>query len=290
MNILDLALSIAARRDFPRALHDSASKMLELNTIAPRTARYVSNVPNWLMTQGAVLLYFEHLRKKSAPNLTSANLLKLFAAHEVSAVSKNTIVSHLGEMRRYGLVSDDKTNTGKRAKPLLLSETGQELVCRWFNGHLMSLDMMDGGTRHERSLNEPELLYRAHPRAVRILLGEKGWSDPPDSVGTFAWVESGSNILHDLFLRTPPQIDLPDRIWVGSISASDITGAYIISRSHAQRVFARAKERQLLGWERSGNGGSLWISRDLIESYRLWQALKFAAIQIAWSEIEDSNT
>lgn len=272
-------------RKFPAALHESSKKLLDLHNVAPRTARYVANIPKWLLTQGIVLLHFERLLDKSAPSLTIASLLNLLNNNNVKAVSKNTAVSHLAEMRMYGLLSDDVTTQSRRSRPLILAEAGEVLVRKWFEGHLHSLDCLDGGNRFASLLKKPELLHSTHPQAIRTLLTEKAWSDPPKIIATFAWVESGSNILHDLFLRVPPRLDLPERIWVGPVRASNITSNYIISRSHGQRLIARARELELLGWEKAGNGGALWISRELIDAYRLWQAHKYAAIKDAWERM-----
>lgn len=276
------AVSILENHKFPIALHESSQTLLNLHAVAPRTVRYVANIPKWLLTQGIVLLHFERLFDKSAPPLTTANLLNLLATYGVNAVSKNTAVSHLGEMRAYGLLSDDMTSQNKRSRPLILSEFGEGLVRQWFEGHLSSLDLLDGGDRFAGLSEKPDLLHHSHPMAIRTLLNEKAWADPPESVATFAWVESGSNILHDLLLRVPAKLELPERVWVGPVRASDITGNYIISRSHAQRLVARARELELLGWERPGNGGAMWISRELVDAYRLWQAYKYAAIKNAW--------
>lgn len=279
------ALSISRHQKFPEALHQSSKKLLDLHNVAPRTARYVANIPKWFLTQGIVLLHFERLRDKSAPALTTASLLKLLKTYNVSAISKNTAVSHLGEMRMYGLLTDDMTSQSKRSRPLLLAQVGENLIRKWFEGHLYSIDYLDGGSRFAALTERPELLYLSHPQAIRTLFEELAWSDPPESIATFAWVESGSNILHDLFLRVPPTLDLPERIWVGPVRASSITCNYVISRSHGQRLIARARELELLGWEKPGNGGALWISRELIDAYRLWQAHKYAAINNAWARI-----
>lgn len=282
---LSSAFHISRDHRFPAALHDASKKLLEMHSVSPRTVRYVANIPKWLLTQSIVLLHFEQMLDKAAPPLTIASLLNLLKSYNVTAVSKNTAVSHLVEMRMYGLLRDDSTSHSKRSRPLILADVGEDLVRNWFKGHLSSLDRLDGGSRLATFVRKPELLYYSHSQAIRALLEEKAWSDPPETIATFGWVESGSNILHDLFLRVPPLLDLPERIWVGSVSASNITSRYIISRSHGQRLIARAREMRLLGWERPGNGGALWISRELIDAYRLWQAYKYAAIKKAWDRI-----
>ncbi len=281
-DILSISRLLSSEPDFPKILRTSTLQLLHLHLIAPRTVRYVANIPKWLLTQGIVLLHFERSLDRHCPPLTVASLLALLAEHQIKAVSKNTAVSHLTEMRSYGLLEDDQVTSDRRIRPYLLSNRGAELVRSWFDGHLASLDLLDQGNRLERSKSDAGLLYKAHPAAIRMLLGQPAWCDPPLGVATFVWAESGSNILHDLLLRVPDEHPLDGIIDVGRVRASDITGKYVISRSHAHRLFAKARELGLLDWEKPRNGGALWISPRLVEEYRAWQAVKFAAIALAW--------
>ena len=288
-NVLDAAKHLLLEMRFKETLRTSAQQLLHLHLIAPRTVRYVANIPKWLLTQSIVLLHFERCLDDRRPPLTVANLQSLLRERQVKAVSKNTAVAHLSEMRTYGLLEDSQSASDRRKRPLVLSDRGTELIRTWFEAHLTSLDLLDGGSRLALLKNQPSLLYRAHPAAIRMLVGHPAWNDPPCSVATFVWTESGSNILHDLLLRVPDDHPSTDRIQVGRVRATDITGRYIISRSHAQRLIARARDLNLLGWEKPHNSGSMWISRQLVQDYRAWQAVKFAAIRIAWDDISGAE-
>jgi len=82
--------------------------------------------------------------------------------------------------------------------------------------------------------------------------------------------------------RLPPDHGREARTWIGDLRISELTRRYIISRSHAQRVFARARALDIVGWERPGNSGAFWVSERLISDYRHWQAVKFSAIDAAF--------
>nr|CAD6436592.1 hypothetical protein REQ54_04010 [Rhizobium sp. Q54] len=121
-DLLSLSKELLQERRFPEVLRASTQQLLHLHLIAPRTVRYVANIPKWLLTQGIVLLHFERSLDRRCPPLTVASLLALLAEHQVKAVSKNTAVSHLTEMRSYGLLEDDQVTSDRRVRPYLLSD------------------------------------------------------------------------------------------------------------------------------------------------------------------------
>ncbi|MCJ8152011.1 MULTISPECIES: hypothetical protein [Shinella] len=271
---------------FGEALRRAAYHMIAMHDAAPRIVRYTANLQKWLLTQTIIALHFEHLVDSSQPELTAARLIEFMVNKSIA--SKNTAVAHLSEMRNYQLVVDGVRCSDKRARPLIVSALAETLIRQWFEGHLHSLDTLDQAGRLEISRGDPTLMSRVHPRAIRHLLTNPAWCNPPESVATFVWTESGSNILHDLIARTAATTPLEAPIWVGPLRLTEITNRYIISRSHAQRVFARARELGIVGWELPGNSGSFWISPKLINDYRAWQAVKFAALDEAftWTSLQ----
>jgi hypothetical protein len=265
---------------FAWALRDAALELIALHDKAPRIVRYVANLQKWLLTQAIIALHFEHATDPTRPGLNAANLIEFLVNNCVA--SKNTAVAHLAEMRNYRLLIELPSTADKRVRPLQIADIAEDLIRQWFNGHLKSLDLLDGGTRHEQSLSNPRLLSYAHPKLARRLFCHPGWCEPPETVSTFVRTESGSNILHDLISRLSPERALEVRIPIGPLRISELTKRYIISRSHAQRVFARARELDILGWEWPGNRGSFWLSEALVRDYRCWQAVKFSAIDEAF--------
>lgn len=266
---------------FAEALRQAALHMAAMHDAAPRIVRYTASLRKWLLTQAILALHFEHLTDPSRPELTTAKLIDFISASSIA--SKNTAAAHLAEMRNYRLLLDAEQGSNKRIRPLIVSDVAEGLIRQWFEGHLSSLDMLDHGTRMAQSQSQPVLMHHALPRATRRLIADRAWCNPPESIAAFVATESGSNILHDLMARLPSGV-LPDqRIWVGPLKLGEITSRYIISRTHAQRVFARAGDLGLLGWESLGSRGPLWISRGLVDDYRHWQAVKFAALDEAFA-------
>ena len=260
--------------------------MVAIHDAAPRIVRYTASLRKWLLTQAILTLHFERLTDPSRPELTTARLVDFIAGNNVA--SKNTAAAQLAEMRNYRLLLDAQQGGDRRIRPLILSDVAEGLIRQWFDGHLSSLDRLDEGTRLAQSQTQPTLMHHALPRAMRRLIADPAWCNPPESVASFVSTESGSNILHDLVARLPTDV-LPDqRIWVGPLKLSEITSRYIISRTHAQRVFSRAGDLGILGWESPGSRGPLWISRDLVDDYRHWQAVKFAALDeaFAWATLQ----
>jgi hypothetical protein len=265
---------------FPAALRQAALKLVAMHDDAPRIVRYVADLQKWLLTQASLALHFEHATDPSRPGLTAANLVAFLVDSNVA--SRNTAVAHLAELRNYRLLLDLEEPGDRRSRPLGFADIAETLARQWFDGHLASLDMLDEGSRYEQSLADPRLLWHAQPRMARRLFYDRGWSEPPESVDVFVRTGSGSNILHDLMARLPQGRPPEERTWIGPLRISELTERYIISRSHAQRVFARARELDIVGWERPGNKGNFWVCERLIRDYRRWQAVKFAMIDDAF--------
>ncbi|HEV7306108.1 hypothetical protein [Ensifer sp.] len=270
---------------FAEALRQAAVHLVAMHEATPRIVRYTASLRKWLLTQAILTLHFERLTDSSRSELTAAKLVDFIVASNVA--SKNTAVAHLAEMRNYRLLVDAKQEGDRRSRPLVVADVAEDLIRQWFDGHLASLDTLDRGTRLAQSRSNPALMHHALPRATRRLIADPAWCDPPESIATIVWAESGSNILHDLVARLPKGVPTEERIPVGPLKLSDITKRYIISRSHAQRVFARARDLGVLGWEGPGNRGPLWIARRLIDDYRHWQAVKFAALDEAFDWATD---
>ncbi|WP_457580021.1 hypothetical protein [Ensifer canadensis] len=135
--------AILEREQFGEALRDVALRLVAMHDVAPRIVRYTANLQKWLLTQAILTLHFEHKTDASRPGLTAAKLIDFFVANNVA--SKNTAVAHLAEMRSYRLLLDAEWSGDKRLRPLIVADTAESLIRQWFDGHLKSLDRLDGG-------------------------------------------------------------------------------------------------------------------------------------------------
>jgi DNA-binding IscR family transcriptional regulator len=268
------------------ALRDAAEQLLAMHDTAPRVVRYVASRQKWLITQAIVALHFERKHDEARPPLTAGSLIDFFAEHQ--PFSKNTLTAHLAELRTYGLLVPLESRD-KRVKPLQLSPYGEALVGQWLESHLSALDRMDGGNRTPTLTGNPHLLARIHPLAIRALVFDPAWAEPPASVDLFVRTESGSNILHELICRLPTDItSMADPIRLGPLHASEVSTRHTLSRGHVQRVFSRARAEGLLIWSLPGNQGDLFVSGRLLQDYASWQGVKFQAISDAYGSISNA--
>lgn len=270
---------------FFAVLRDAAQELLAMHDVSPRVVRYVASMQKWLITQAIVALHFERKHDETRPPLTTGALVEFFA--DQPPCSKNTIVAHLSEMRAYGLLVPQESRD-KRVRPLQLSVNGEALIGQWLQSHLFALDRLDGGDRASRFSNDPRQLCCIHPLAVRALIFDPAWAQPPASVTMFVQTESGSNILHELICRLPAALqDIGKSVCLGPLHASEISTRHTLSRGHVLRVFNRAKSRGLLVWSLPGNRGDLFVSQSLLQDYVQWQAVKFQAIAMAFDRAQE---
>ncbi|MBB6488488.1 hypothetical protein [Rhizobium lusitanum] len=265
---------------FAVALRNAALKLIAMHDAAPRIVRYTADMKRWLLTQAILAFHFETVTDPTKPSLSAANLITFIADSKVA--SRNTATAHLAEMRNYRLLVDATPEGDKRVRPLRIVDTAEGLIREWFDEHLKSLDTLDQGTRYLQSAADHRLLWYAQPRMSRSLFGDPNWCEPPEAVDAFVRTASGSNILHDVMSRLSPERLLEPKMSIGPLRIGELAKRYIISRSHAQRVFVRARNLGVIGWELPGNGGNFWISEMLIGDHRRWQASKFAAIDASF--------
>ncbi|MEZ2130786.1 MULTISPECIES: hypothetical protein [unclassified Sinorhizobium] len=267
---------------FAAALRDAALELLAIHHTAPRVVRYVADLQKWLLSQAALAMHFERKINPSCPPVTVSSLAKFLVENRVA--SHNTAVSLLKEMAHYKLFEPVESRD-RRTNAMQAAAHAEQLIRRWLDGHLRSLDSMDAGDRYHRSQVDPTILFRAQPQIARRLFHHPGWYSPPESIALFVKSESGSNILHDLMSRVPATADLGERLWIGAVSARLAADNYVISRSHAGRLLATAQSKELLGWETVKRSGDCWVSVKLVLDYRRWQAVKFSVISEVLAEI-----
>lgn len=269
---------------FLAVVRDAAAQLLAMHDVAPRVVRYLASMQKWMITQAIVALHFERKHDEACPPLTAGSLIAFFAGQQ--AFSKNTLTAHLAEMHAYGLLVS-RESRDRRVKPLELSTYGEAMIGQWLESHLSALDRLDGGDRASSFVDDPRLLARVHPQAVRALVFDPAWSRPPASVDLFVRTESGSNILHELICRLPAGIHGMDRpVCLGPLHASEVSTRHTLSRGHVQRVFSRARSEGLLTWSLPGNQGDLFVTPTLLRDYARWQTVKFEAIDAAYEQAQ----
>lgn len=267
---------------FQDGLALAARELLQTHTSLPGEVHYVADLRRWLLSQATIAIHFEHLLNPDSPPISPTRLQQIL--HGTRIASRNTIGTFLAEMCRYGFITSIK-GPDKRRREFRASEKSEALICRYFDIHLRSLDLMDNGHRHSISCRYPDLLPIAQSGFAKRLCANPEWHHPAQSIAKFVRSDSGSSVLHDLVSRAPGGNALVESpIWVGELSPSAFSGKYRISRMHVARLFGEARSASLMGWAKSSNRGAGWISPVLVQDYRHWQALKLGAVSQAFRE------
>lgn len=273
------AATLLGNPAFAHCLHGAAGDLLAAHQKIPREVRYLADIQKWMLSQATISLHFAHLLDPERPPLSPGALLELLRGTQVA--SRNTILSFLQEMRQYGLVAP-LPDADRRRRNLSATPHAEAVFAIWFETHLRALDLFDGGQRVNLLQRRPDLLARAQPLMTARLLHDPAWTLPPQAVALFTRTASGSNILHHLASRAPWE-GASQWVAIGSVTAQAIAGQYLISQSHTARLLSRAAEAGLLRWHGTGHARRCEISQDLVRQYRLWQAVKFAALSAAVS-------
>jgi hypothetical protein len=274
------SISTHGRSTFFLMLREAAKQTAALQDQSPKIARYVASLQKSLLTQAVLALHFEGATGTLRPSLTAARLIDFAKKYDVA--SKNTVTSHLAELRAYRLITESPEEGDKRARPLIATQTTENLLRQWFDTQLACLDMLDNGSRYRRSVERRDIFTLAQPCIARRLATESEWSNPPASIGSFVRSEYGVGILQHLIARLPERILPDDRISLGSVLISDFPRKYTISLSHTQRLFFRARQDGWVGWDRQARANDFWISRQLVQQYEQWQFVKFLILDDAF--------
>ncbi len=275
---------LLAQSRFHDCLTVSVEALLATHLEYPREVRYLSDLRKWLLSQATLAMHFEHKHDPARPPISPSGLLRLLAGKPVA--SRNTVLAFLAELNHYRLTVP-LPGVDRRRRAVVALPHVEDLIRRWYGTHLYALDVMDGGARVDALTANPELIVRAQPAMTHALLGDPGWYDPPQSIALFTRAESGSSVIHDIVVRAPWCWN-GDRVSVGTVTSSGISGRYFVSQSHTARVLAQARDVGLIGWKGVGNRGDCWVSSRLVEDYRRWQAAKFAAIATTFRAIVEA--
>ncbi len=267
---------------FRDGLASAARGLLDTHRMLPREVHYVADLQRWMLSQVTIAMHFEHLQDPSSPPISPGNLVRAVAGTGIA--SRNTVHNFLMEMRKYGFVIPLQ-RSDRRQHAVQATQMSEQLIRRYFDIHLLALDVIDGGARYALSCKNPELLPDAQPRFVRALISRHDWHKPPQSIAKFVSSDSGSSVLHDLVESVAPLAESDTApIWIGNVSPKALSGRYRISRTHTSRLLASARDSHFIGWPNKSNRGACWISPQLVRDYRHWQAIKLASVSKAFED------
>ncbi|MDL2402340.1 hypothetical protein [Rhizobium mayense] len=249
----------------------------------PRIARLLASHQRWLLTQTAYALHLEYDPAIPGSGLTVVKLRDVITDYRVA--SRNTVLSFVDELLTYRFIvpAAGAVRRPRRYEP---SEVSHAAMISWYLANLAALDFLDNGGRAVALAAHPELVDLAQPRMARRCLEAAAWREPPERVGLFLWTEAGGLVMDHLMSRLDLSTEVDGRVNLGRIDTRAIAAQFMMSRTHLQRLLRKAADHGSLGWYDEPKKTRLWLSRDFLDEYCRWQAVKLAAVDeaFAWAQ------
>jgi hypothetical protein len=241
----------------------------------PRIARLLSAHQKWLLTQAGMALNLE----AGPRGFTVAQFRELVTLNGVA--SRNTVQNYLDQLEIYRYV--EKVGAASvRPRRYRATAISEQTMLMWLIANLAALDALDDGSRAAEMMARPHLMALVQPRAARACLADKDWVEPPARVGAFLWTEAGALVMDEFISRIDDAHSQSDRIDIGFVDARALAADFMMSRTHLQRLLNKAAEQGSMGWHDDSLRSGMWFSRDFLDEYRTWQAIKFKYVNDAF--------
>lgn len=273
------AEQLARHPEFVSSLRFLAEALRARYDSGPRLARLLSSHQRWLLTQTAYALHLDYDPAVPGSGLTAVKLRNLITQHRVA--SRNTVLTYIEELLTYRFLAPaaGPVRRPRRYEPTDVSRTA---MFDWYLANLAALDLLDNGSRAVALATDPDLIDLAQPRMARHCLEATAWREPPERVGMFLWTEAGGLVVDNLVSRLDPKAEADGRIDLGRIDTRAIAAQFMMSRTHLQRLLRKSADYGSLGWYDEPKKTRIWMSRDFLDEYCAWQAVKFAAVDEAF--------
>ncbi|MGO4354172.1 hypothetical protein AB4Z25_19875 [Rhizobium sp. RAF36] len=279
---------LAHHPNFLASIRLLAGDMRGMFDAAPRLARLLASHQRWLLTQTAYALSLQHDPEDASTGFTAVALTARITDYKVA--SRNTVLNFIDELLTYRFIAHTPGEERRRPRHFEPAEVSHQAMYGWFLSNLTALDLIDEGNRAACFQANPELMRLAHPLIAENCLHNDGWREPPEQVGLFLWTEAGGMVVDHLISRIDLQSCDGERYSVGRIETRNLAGDFMMSRTHLQRLFAKAVQQGCLGWYDEPKKTQLWLSKAFLQNYCGWQAIKFAyvdqAFEFAKAQIE----
>lgn len=246
----------------------------------PRIARMLASHQRWLLTQTAYALHLEYDSAVPGSGLTVVALRDVITRHRIA--SRNTVLSFIEELLTYRFL-ELAPGSVRRPRRYVPTEVSYTAMFGWYLANLAAIDLLDGGGRAAALVASPMLMDLAQPRMARNCLEADVWRDPPECVGLFLWTEAGGLVVDHIMSKLDLAGEAGDRIDVGRFDARALATHFMISRTHLQRLLRKSAERGDIGWHDETRKTRMWVSREFLDQYCGWQAIKLAAVDEAFS-------
>ncbi|MBR0556324.1 hypothetical protein J5J10_11610 [Ciceribacter sp. L1K23] len=250
----------------------------------PKLSRFMASHQRWLLSQAAFALQLEYDPAVGGSGLTTGRLKEMILT--VKAASRNTVLNFLDQLMAYRYMrrADDG---GRRPRRFEATDISTQAMYNWFLANLAALDSVDDGNRVAEAVAEPRIFRLAQPRIARHCIADDRWREPPPRVALFLWTESGGLVMDEIVSRIEVGVD-EDRFDLGRIDARAMAGRFLMSRTHLQRLLRKGVELGCLAWHDEAKKTHMWMTRDYLDEYCGWQAVKFSIVDEAfdWARAE----
>ncbi|MDQ1185531.1 hypothetical protein [Agrobacterium larrymoorei] len=242
----------------------------------PRLARLLSAHQKWLLTQMAMALSAE----QRAQGFTVAQLREMVISTGVA--SRNTVQNYLDQLEIYRYIEKANRSAATRPKRYRATQISEQGIFNWYLANLSAIDGMDNGNRAATLMAYPQIVEHAQPAAARACLADQHWTEPPERVGLFQWVEAGGLVMDEIVTRVRDTEN--ERIDIGYVDVRALAATFMMSRTHLQRLLNKAAEQGSVGWMDDTPRSAMWLSRDFLCEYCGWQARKLKHVEDAFLE------
>jgi hypothetical protein len=242
----------------------------------PRLSRLLASHQRWLMTQVAYALHLESDPNNPASGFTTVALKDTITKYRVA--SRNTVLSYIEELKTYRFVHVAKGEENRRPRRYEPADVSHMAMLAWCTANLGALDLLDDGDRAETFTANPHLLRLLQPSIAKNCLADPRWREPPPRVGLFMWTEAGGLVVDHLIANLDCQARNNERIDIGKIDTRALAAQFMMSRTHLQRLLRKAAAEGSIGWYDLPRKTHLWMSRDFLDEYCDWQAVKLSLV------------
>jgi hypothetical protein len=284
------AEDLVANPKFILAIRFHAGRMRGMFDAGPRLARLLASQQRWLLTQTAYALAMERDPADPASGFTAVRLTGEITSRKVA--SRNTVLSFIEELLTYRFIAYEPGEERRRPRHFEPAEISHQAMFCWLLSNLGALDLVDGAGRADYLEAHPGSFRLMQPRIARNCLADAGWREPARQVALFLWNDAGGLIADHLVSRIDLHGADPERFFVGHVDSRALAADFMMSRTHLQRLLAKAAQHGCIGWDTSARKPLLWVSRAFIAEYSYWQAIKFAYVDEAfhWAQAMATST
>lgn len=273
---------LAAHPKFILGIRFHAGRMRGMFEAGPRLARLLASQQRWLLTQMAYALSMERDMANPGSGFTAAGLASEITPFKVA--SRNTVLSFIDELLTYRFIACEPGDQRKRPRHYEPAEVSHQAMTSWLWSNLCALDILDGGDRAPQFEAHPHWIRSMQPRIARNCLRDAAWREPPEKVALFLWNDAGGLIVDHFMSQIDLDGDDPVKFMVGPIDSRALAADFMMSRTHMQRLIAKAAQQGCLEWQQPSTSRKplLLISREFVDEYCRWQAIKFAYVAEAF--------